>query len=136
MTQQSGPVGPRLNEELEHETRGLVQGGRSSRAEEWRDPEPAGEDQPTGDSHILPDDRRSAPPGMTPADVELRSEIARWLGRSSFPADRDTLVDHAASNQAPEAVLDRLRSLPDKTWFENMQDVARALGIGTESHRT
>jgi len=38
--QQSGPVGPRQDEQLAHETQGLVKGGHSTRAEEWRDPEP------------------------------------------------------------------------------------------------
>ena len=48
-SQQTDKHGRLLDEELQHETRGLVQGNRSSRAEEWRDPQPAGEYQPTGD---------------------------------------------------------------------------------------
>lgn len=136
MTQQSGPVGPRLDEQLAHETAGLVQSGHSTRAEEWRDPEPAGEDQPTGDVGILPPDRRGTPPGMTVDDVEIRSEIARFLDRTALPGGRDDLVRAAESHQAPARVVDRLASLPADGHFENVQDVARALGLGTETERT
>lgn len=132
--QQSDKHGPVLDEELEHETRGLVQGGHSSRAEEWRDPEPAGEDQPTGD-RIYPEDRRGNPEGMTQVDVDERSDIARSLGTSAFPADRDTLVSVAEENEATDQVLSLLRSLPADRTFSNVQDVARALGLHVETHR-
>jgi hypothetical protein len=133
-SQQSDKHGPILDEELEHETRGLVQGGRSSRAEEWRDPEPAGEDQPTAD-RIYPEDRRGNPEGMTQADVDERTDIARALGTSAFPAERDTLVAIAADNEATDHVLSLLRSLPPDQTFQNVQDVARALGLSVETHR-
>ena len=132
--QQTGKHGPVLDEELEHETRGLVQGGRSSRAEEWRDPEPAGEDQPTGD-RIYPEDRRGNPEGMTQDDVDERSDIARSLGTTAFPANRDSLVAIAAENEATDHVLSLLRSLPPDQTFENVQDVARTLGLHVETHR-
>src|SRR3954469_21642628 len=132
--QQSGKHGRLLDEELQHETRGLVQGGRSSRAEEWRDPEPAGEDQPTGD-RIYPEDRRGNPEGMTQTDVDERSDIARSLGTSAFPGTRDQLVAIAAENQATDHVLSLLRSLPSDQTFENVQDVATALGLHVETHR-
>jgi hypothetical protein len=132
--QQSGQHGPLVDDELKHETRGLVQGGRSTRAEEFRDPEPAGEDQPTGD-RIYPEERRGNPEGMTQTDVDERSDIARVLGTSAFPADRETLVAIAADNEATDHVLSLLRSLPADRTFENVQDVARALGLHVESHR-
>jgi hypothetical protein len=132
--QQSDKHGPVLDDELEHETRGLVQGGHSTRAEEWRDPEPAGEDQPTAD-RIYPEDRRGNPEGMTQSDVDERSDIARNLGTSAFPADRETLVAVADENEASEHVLSLLRSLPAAQTFHNVQDVARALGLHIETHR-
>src|SRR3954451_12538619 len=132
--QQTDKHGPLLDEELQHETRGLVQGGRSSRAEEWRDPEPAGEDQPTGD-RIYPEDRRGNPEGMTQTDVDERSDIARSLGTSAFPGTRDELVAVAAENEATDHVLSLLRSLPGDQTFENVQDVATALGLHVETHR-
>jgi hypothetical protein len=132
--QQSDKHGPLLDEELEHETRGLVQGGHSTRAEEFRDPEPAGEDQPTGD-RIYPEDRRGNPEGMTQDDVDERTDIARSLGTSAFPGDRDSLVAVAEENEATDHVVGLLRSLPAGRAFENVQDVARALGLHVETHR-
>lgn len=35
---------PRVDDELEHELKGMIQGNRPSRAEEWRDPEPPADD--------------------------------------------------------------------------------------------
>ena len=132
--QQTDKHGPVLDEELRHETRGLVQGGRSTRAEEFRDPEPAAEDQPTGD-RIYPEDRRGNPEGMTQDDVDERADIARSLGTGAFPGDRDALVAVAEENEATDHVLGLLRSLPAGETFENVQDVAVALGLHVETHR-
>ena len=132
--QQTDKHGALLDEELRHETRGLVQGGHSTRAEEWRDPQPAGEDQPTGD-RIYPEDRRGNPEGMTQTDVDERIDSARSLGTSACPGTRDELVALAADNEATDHVLSLLRSLPGDQTFENVQDVARALGLHVETHR-
>ena len=132
--QQTDKHGALLDEELQHETRGLVQGGHSTRAEEWRDPQPAGEDQPTGD-RIYPESRRGNPEGMTQTDVDERSDIARSLGTSAFPGTREELVAIAADNEATDHVLSLLRSLPADQTFENVQDVATALGLHVETHR-
>ncbi|MGN6611077.1 MAG: DUF2795 domain-containing protein [Angustibacter sp.] len=116
--QQSGPVGPQKDEELKHETRGLEQGGHS-------------------DEHVVPEWlEQGTPPGMTPDDVEERSQLARFLDPSVFPASRDGLVESAQRNEAPDVVLDRLRGLPADQEFQNTQDVARAAGLGTEERRT
>jgi hypothetical protein len=94
-------------------------------------------DQPTGDEHLVPEWlEEGTPPGMSPSDVEQRSELARFLAPSGFPARRDDLVAAAEANQAPDAVLDVLRGLPDDQEFTNTQEVARAAGLGTEEHRT
>lgn len=132
--QQTDKHGALLDEELQHETRGLVQGGHSTRAEEWRDPEPAGEDQPTGD-RIYPEDRRGNPEGMTQTDIDERTDIARVLSTHAFPGRRDELVALATENEATDHVVSLLRSLPEGETFENVQDVAKALGLHVETHR-
>jgi len=38
--------GPREDDELKHELRGTLDGNRSSRIDEWRDPEPPADDDP------------------------------------------------------------------------------------------
>ena len=77
----------------------------------------------------------ATPPGTTEADVERRSAIAEALGKEVWPADRESLVAAAEQNNAPEQILADLRPLPVGDRFENVQDVARALGIGTEQQR-
>ncbi|GAA5107484.1 hypothetical protein [Nocardia iowensis] len=45
--------GPKRDDELAHELQGTLRGNRSSRAEEWRDPEPpADDDEITGDRGV------------------------------------------------------------------------------------
>ncbi|BBZ14517.1 hypothetical protein [Mycobacterium branderi] len=46
MGRESAKHNPREDDELKHELRGTLQGNRSSRAEEWRDPEPPADDDP------------------------------------------------------------------------------------------
>jgi hypothetical protein len=127
--------GPRQDEALASEVEGMVRAGRSTRAEEWRDPEPSGEDQPEVD--LAPDGTLAGgtPDGMTPADVEGRSELAAYLGREVYPANRDILLATALRNGAPSGVLARLQNLPDDREFRNVQEVWTALGGGVERHR-
>ncbi|WP_100497507.1 DUF2795 domain-containing protein [Geodermatophilus chilensis] len=74
-------------------------------------------------------------PGTSPGDVEHRAALAEALGKEVWPADRDTLVAKAQEANAPDRVLSDLRRLPSGQQFDNVQDVARALGIGTEQQR-
>jgi hypothetical protein len=74
-------------------------------------------------------------PGTCPGDVEHRAALAEALGKEVWPADRDTLVARAEESNAPDRVLTDLRRLPSGRQFENVQDVARELGIGTEQER-
>ena len=74
-------------------------------------------------------------PGTDSGDIERRAAIAQALGKEVWPADRDTLVAKAQEGTAPDAVLAQLRRLPEGRRFENVQDVAEALGLGTEQQR-
>ncbi|MGH3715262.1 MAG: DUF2795 domain-containing protein [Micromonosporaceae bacterium] len=129
--------GPNLDEQMKHEVQGRVQGQESPRAEEWHEPEPAGEDQPEPDR--LPDGHTApgTPAGMTSEDVEGRSELARYLPHQTFPAERERLLTVATEHQAPDDVLGQLRELPADDTYQNVTQVWAALGHGTEdaSHR-
>ncbi|MBF6345296.1 hypothetical protein [Nocardia cyriacigeorgica] len=46
MERGSSKHGPKRDDELAHELQGTLKGNRSSRAEEWRDPEPPADDDP------------------------------------------------------------------------------------------
>jgi hypothetical protein len=75
------------------------------------------------------------PSGTDPGDIERRAALAEALGKEVWPADRDALVAKAEEANAPDGVLSQLRRLPDGQQFENVQDVAQALGLGTEQKR-
>jgi uncharacterized protein DUF2795 len=124
---------PRLDEELDHETRSLQQGSPvESRVEEFREQEGPGDGQPTPDARLT--GGRATAASLDLDDAEARADIARFLTPSAFPADRETLLADAEDNHAPEAVLERLRALPQGRVYENVQDVWAALG-GTVEHR-
>ena len=74
-------------------------------------------------------------PGTDQADLDRRAALAEHLGKEVWPADRDTLVAKAEEAGAPGSVLADLRRLPAGQEFANVQDVARALGLGTEQQR-
>ena len=75
------------------------------------------------------------PSGTDPADIERRAALAEALGKEVWPADRDTLVAKAEESGALDGVLGQLRGLPDGRQFANVQEVAQALGLGTEQER-
>ena len=75
------------------------------------------------------------PTGTDQGDIERRAALAEVLGKEVWPADRDTLVAKASEANAPDAVLAQLRRLPEGQEFTNVQEVAEALGLGTEQQR-
>ena len=74
-------------------------------------------------------------PGTDEADIERRAALAEALGKEVWPADRDRLIGNAQESDAPDGVLSQLRRLPEGREFTNVQDVAQALGLGTEQQR-
>jgi hypothetical protein len=77
----------------------------------------------------------ATPPGTDEGNIERRAALSEALGKEVWPADRDTLVAKAQEGNATDDVLGQLRRLPEGQRFENVQDVARALGLGTEQRR-
>jgi hypothetical protein len=125
--------GPRLDEELHDDTRSLEQGAPvEARVEEAREQEGPADDQPVPDARLT--GGRATAASLDLDDAEARSELARFLTPSAFPADREALLADATGNQAPAVVLERLQALPADRTFENVQDVWRALG-GAAEHR-
>ena len=77
----------------------------------------------------------ATPPGTDEGDIERRSALAAALGKEVWPADRDQLIGKAQEGDTPDGVLSQLRRLPEGRQFTNVQDVAQALGLGTEQQR-
>ena len=132
-SQRSTKHSPRVDDELEHEIEGMIRGGRSTRAEEWRDPEPVAEGEPDVDAVPNGTLVGGTPVGMDADAVESRAELARWLDRADFPSTGAGLVEAARDHRAPDAVVAELERLPDGDTFERIGDVVRALGYPTET---
>ena len=124
---------PRVDEELEHEVQGMLKSERPTRAEEWREVEPAAEGDPDVDTDPAGTLVGGTPVGMDADAVVARAELARWLDRADFPSTGPALVEAALDHRAPDAVVAELRRLPDGESFERVGDVVRALGYPTET---
>jgi hypothetical protein len=135
MERGSDKVSPRLDEEMAHETEGLVRAGRSTHAEEWKDPEPSGEDQPDVDR--VPDGTLvgGTPEGMTPGDVAGRAELAGYIGKEAYPVVRAQVIDLVIENNAPDRVIDLVKNLPSDRQFHNVNEIWTAMGGSVESER-
>lgn len=122
---------------MSSEVSGLVQGPGTggSRVDEFRVPEPAGEDQPEATTAPAGELRTGAPQGMSSQDVEARSRLGRFIGMAALPGDRDTLVANARENEAPADVLAALESLPEGTRYQTVSEVWAALGHKNETTR-
>jgi hypothetical protein len=136
MERGSSKHSPRVDEQLGHEVEGYMTAERPTRAEEWRETEPIGEDQADPGRLGEPADRQPGlPEGMTQEDVELRSELATHLPRSVFPADESGLLGHLVDTNAPERLQQLVRQLPSGQVFDHLGDVVEALGLHEERHR-
>lgn len=127
--------GPRLDEQMAQEVRGLVQGGTNGRVQEFHDPEPSGEDQPDT-TQVTGATRAGAPPGMTSEEVEQRSRLGRYIPRTCLPGDRDRLVAGAQTLNAPDDVIEQLSVLPAAESYETVNQIWAALGHHNEERRT
>jgi len=121
---------PRIDENLDHDTRSLTHGSPTeARADEAREQEGAADDEPTTDAlltgEIHPEQR--AKDALDHEEVEARSRLAAYLRPSVWPADRAALLACAIELHAPTDVVDRLGRLPDGT-FSHTEAVWEALG--------
>lgn len=131
MERGSSKHGPELDEQMEGEDESILRTGQPPRTEEWREPEPF--DPEHLDQELPPDQEPAAPRGMTPADVDLRSDIARWLPPHKLPEGRDALLEFLRHEGAPDDVVDAIGRLPARQTFATIGEIVRALGIHTEA---
>jgi hypothetical protein len=122
--------GPLLDQALAREVDGMLRGTGPTHAEEWRDPEPAGPDQPRVGTAAGADG--GTPDGMGQADLELRAELAAVLGRAAFPADGTALRSWLADGNAPDHLRALLARLPGDRRYENVGEVWAALRLPAE----
>jgi hypothetical protein len=120
--------GARLDDELAAGSDALTAGATVS-ARERADLDP---EAPTVDELDLSATRPDLD-GGTPVWVTARSELARWLLPSSFPADATVLLEGAEDLGAPDEVLLLLGSLEPLTRYETVGEVWIALGGAHET---
>lgn len=107
-----------MDEELEKATGPMERGSPvTSRAQESREPEGSGDDEPGVDARPTVD------------AAEARADLARHLQPSVFPASRDRLLDSAREMEAPQGILELLEGLPGDRELANVQEVWEALGL-------
>jgi hypothetical protein len=120
----SNQHGPRLDDEMAHEVESLTHGAPvEARVDEYRSFEDPADDEPMPESLLLGDD-----------ETRARSDLARHLRPSIFPADVETLAQCARDEFAPDALVDALQSLPAGT-YQTTNEVWLALG-GAAEQRT
>ncbi|QFR01289.1 DUF2795 domain-containing protein [Streptomyces phaeolivaceus] len=109
------------DDEMKQELQGLLRSGHPTRTEEWHDPEPYAEDDPEVAYGPVT-------PSRDPAGVEtLRLELARVLGRTSFPAGPAELIRVLRDRHAPDALVEPLERLPREARYESAHRLAEAV---------
>ncbi|MEV2215539.1 DUF2795 domain-containing protein [Streptomyces sp. NPDC050997] len=114
------------DDEMKHELQGLLRSGHSTRAEEWNDPEPTADDDPEiAGGPVAP---------RAGASLEaVRLELARSLGRGSFPASAGDLAHVLRRESAPDSLVEAVEGLPRRERQANLEELARALTRGTDA---
>jgi hypothetical protein len=127
MDRRSNKHSPRVDEQMAEEVQGIVRGKAGARAEEWKMPEPSGEDQPQ--VTVVPDDDYGLgePGGVGNAEAEEFSRFGSYIGRA-FPGDRAAIERSARNLEAPDDILALIRQLPPDIEFRNVAEVWHALG--------
>ena len=126
--QVSGTHGPREDDAIKRQDRSELQ----AHGEEWPEPESVGEDEQ--ETTWAAEGRFAATPEENWEVIELRSDLARHLDRTAFPATRAHLLETLSAHQAEQRLLDLVSSLPDGATFASLGELLRALGLPIE-HR-
>jgi hypothetical protein len=102
--------------------------------DEWPDPEES--DEWPFEGTWAPEARfASTAEGPDFQAIELRSELARHLDRTSFPATREQLLRTLIARQAEQPVQYLVSALPPRTTVDNVGELIRAVGLPIEERR-
>lgn len=117
------------DEEMKHELQGLLRSGRSTRTEEWNDPEPTADDDPVLAGGPV------TPSGASVPLETVRLELAKILGRTSFPAGPRELGVVLREKYAPDSLVEPVERLPHDARYTSAQDLAEAVVEGESTGR-
>lgn len=127
MDRESTKHSPRIDDQMVHETSGLLQGRTFDEGREEGFTQEAPEDPGAGRRPEVP--IPDSP--VQPDDADLRAEVAASLRPSAFPATDVDLRVIAREEHARQPVLDRLDALPEGT-YQTVAEVWEATGGETE----
>ncbi|MGW0535004.1 DUF2795 domain-containing protein [Streptomyces sp. NPDC003032] len=132
MDRGSNPVSPRKDDEMKHELEGYMRSGQHTHVEEANDPEPPADDDVAVDpSGPVPPPGEARERARSAAEADAtRLELSRHLERTTFPADRQTLLKALQSHHAPDSALRAAERLPEGRTYSDVTDAVRALGTG------
>jgi hypothetical protein len=102
--------------------------------EEWPEPETEPDDETEREATWAPGARLADSP--TPEDweaVELRSDLARHLDRTVWPATRERLLEILTERNAGDRLLELVTSLPEGPRYASLRELTRALGLEPEA---
>ena len=100
--------------------------------EEW--PEPESDAEEAADATWASPGRFAGTPGFADWEaIELRSDLARHLDRTAFPATREHLLETLSGHGADDRLLDLVSSLPGRARFTSLAELLRALGLPVET---
>ncbi|AVH55461.1 MULTISPECIES: DUF2795 domain-containing protein [Streptomyces] len=121
MERGSARMSAHRDDEMKQELRSLLTSGHPTRTEEWHDPEPTAEDDPEVAGGPVA-------PGRSAASVEtVRLELARLLGRTSFPAGPRELIGVLRDRHAPDVFVEALERLPHEARYTTAHQLAEAV---------
>jgi hypothetical protein len=123
----SGTHGPAEDDAIKRQDRSELR----AYAEEWPGPESPDESNP-GATWAETGRFAQTPGGEDWEAIKLRSDLARHLSRTSFPASRAHLLETLTARQAEQRLLDMVSSLPAGASFASLGELVRAMGLPVE----
>jgi hypothetical protein len=125
--QMSGTHGPAEDDAIKRRDRSELR----AYSGEWPGPESPDADNP-GATWAETGRFAQTPGGEDWEAIRLRSDLARHLDRTSFPASRAHLLETLTARQAEQRLLGMVSSLPAGTRFASLGELVRAIGLPIE----
>jgi hypothetical protein len=123
----SGTHGPAEDDAIKRQDRSELR----AYAEEWPGPE-SPDDDDSGATWAEAGRFAETPGAGDWEAIKLRSDLARHLDRTSFPASRGQLLGTLTARQAEQRLLDMVSSLPSGAKFASLSELVRAVGLPIE----
>lgn len=102
-------------------------------AGEWPEPEEEPEDETEREAIWAPAARLAESPAAENWEaVELRSDLARHLDRTVWPANRKRLLEILTERDAGDKLLDLVAALPGRQRYESLRELLSALSLEPE----